>query len=80
MKIEITKLTELPDALHPNNIPEGYKEVFKMDYSPFKEPEVGERFWPCSWWSTSGVQEVINENTFRTYSSIYMWRMVEDEL
>lgn len=80
MKIKITKLTELPNARHPNNIPEGFEKIFVVDYSPFREPEVGERFWPCSWWSTSGVQEVINENTFRTYSSIYIWRMVEDEL
>jgi hypothetical protein len=77
MKIKITKLKELPDALHPNNIAEGFEQTFDMDENYFRKPTVGERFWASMSWSTSGVQEIIDENTFRTYSSIYKYEIIE---
>ena len=72
MKIKIVKLQELPDALHPNNIEVGFEIIGEAT----KVPCVGERFWIDNF-STSGVQEIIDEKTFRTYSSIYHWEIAE---
>lgn len=71
------KLQELSDALHPNNIQEGWENTFEIDEKHFRKPTVGERFWCSTYWSTSGVQEIIDENTFKTYSSIYRWEIVK---
>jgi len=79
MRVKLTKLTELPDALNPNNIDEGYTEIHNCPDAYFRPPTVDERFAPSSWWSTSGVQEIINENTFRTYSSIYEWEILKED-
>lgn len=76
MKIKIKKIKELEDALHPNNIKEGFEITRNVDEKYFKEPQLGKRFWVGTF-STSGVQEIINENTFRTYSSIYHWEKVD---
>lgn len=82
MKIKVTKLEELPDALNPNNIVVGFIRIFSITEEMFMEPEVGKRFYPGGYqgdcWSTSGVCEIIDKNTFRTYSSIYKWE-IEDE-
>jgi len=78
MKIKLTKLEELPDARHPYNISVGYEK--ELNVSELDKPTVGERFPSNTWWSTSVVQEVIDEHTFRTYNSIYKWEVVEDEL
>ena len=79
MKIKITKLEELPDALYPNNIEIGYETIREMKEEYFREPCIDERF-NIGTFSTSPVQEIINEHTFRTYSSIYKWEIIEDEL
>lgn len=76
MRIKITKLEELNDALHPNNIPVGYESIQSVPFEKFSPPKVGERF-TCGRFSSSGVQEILGENTFRTYSSIYKWEVVE---
>lgn len=73
-KVKITKISELPDALHPNNIQEGFSKVGFIEH----EPIVGERFNVGSF-STSGVQEIIDSNTFKTYSSIYRWEIIENK-
>lgn len=53
-----------------------------MSESTFKPPTIGERFY-AGWdhigtriFSTSIVQEVIDDNTFRTYNSIYEWEIL----
>ena len=76
MKIKLTKLTELEDALHPNNIDEGYTTTREVNEKYFEEPKLGSRF-NVGTFSSSAVQEIINENTFRTYSSIYKWEYVD---
>lgn len=76
MKIKLTKLKELPNALHPNNIEVGWSKEFEMPTEYWREPIVGQRFHASTSWSTSGVQEIINDNTFRTYSSIYQWEII----
>jgi hypothetical protein len=76
MKIKLTKLTELEDALHPNNIEEGYETIRDVEEKYFEEPQIGRRF-NVGRFSTSGVQEIIDKNTFRTYSSIYRWEYVD---
>lgn len=75
-KIRLTKIKELENALHPNNIPEGYVTEGWPIKENFRGPVLGERF-TISNFSTSGVQEILSENTFRTYSSIYKWEIIE---
>lgn len=77
MKLIITKVKELPDARHPFNIEEG----FTTELHPFgkEHPQVGERFPSTTWWSTSVVQEVIDDHTFRTLNSIYEYRYEMEE-
>jgi len=78
MKIKLIKISELPNALHPNNIVVGHEVVRSVDSELFKPPELGERFW-LGWFSTSEVREIVDENTFKTWSSIYKWEKLEDE-
>jgi hypothetical protein len=85
MKIKITKLKELPDAKHPNNIEEGFTLIGNISNSYFRIPTIGERFelgmTNQGFWSTSGVKEIIDEFTFRTYNSIYKYEILnKDEL
>ena len=69
MKIKLEKLSELPDAIHKNNI-----EVGKVvEGELLSEPKVGELFWVGSWYRTSTVKEIIDEHTFKTCNSIYRW-------
>ena len=75
MKVKITKIQELEDALHPNNISVGYERVFDVDKSSFKAPSLGSRF-NVGAFSSSGVREIIDDNTFKTYSSIYKWEII----
>lgn len=75
--IKLTKLEEVPDPVHSNNIPTG--NVYYGTYQ--KDPIVGDRFdinavsmrSGMRGFSTSGVLEILSENTFRTYNSIYKW-------
>ncbi len=43
MRIKLTKIKEIDDAIHPNNIQEG--ETFEGEF--FEQPKVGE----CFWWN-----------------------------
>lgn len=75
MKIKLTKLSELKDALHPNNIETGFETVEDVYGDYFEAPQVGRRF-NVGFFSTSGVQEILTENSFRTYNSIYRWEIL----
>lgn len=75
MRIKLTKLKELENALHPNNIEVGYETIREVSKEFFKEPTIGERFNIGSF-STSGVVEIIDANTFVTYSSVYRWEII----
>lgn len=77
MIVRLTKLKEVENPLHPNNIPEGWSKDFETTPFLWREPTIGERFNPCSYFSTSGVLEIIDEKTFKTYSSIYQWEILE---
>lgn len=77
IKVFIQKLEELLDALHPNNIPVGHRKEYRVPTKFFTKPVVGHRF-IVGLFSTSGVQEILSENTFRTYSSIYEWGIIPD--
>ena len=75
IKVKVTKLKEADDPLHPNNIKEGFT---KEGYYYYK-PVVGESFIlydELGGWATSTVQEILSENTFRTYNSIYKWEIL----
>lgn len=78
VRIKLTKVGELEDALHPNNIPVGFEKVYNVHEDCFSPPCVGKRFNLGSF-STSGVQEVVNSDTFRTYSSIYRWKTLPND-
>lgn len=77
-KIKLTKLKELSDALHPNNIPEGtVRYGWLNEGEELPVPELRKRFYlPGSTFSTSGVQEILPDNCFKTYSSIYKLEFV----
>ena len=83
MKVTLTKLKELEEALHPDNIEEGRVVEGLIPKRYFKPPTLNERFnagvVPSGGlFSTSGVQEILSKNTFRTYSSIYKWETSEE--
>jgi len=65
----LEKLQESDNPLVPNNIPVGdiHSGLF------IGEPVVGEAFWVGNHWRTSPVVEILSENTFRTFNSIYKW-------
>lgn len=78
MRIRLTKITELENAQHPNNIPEGFQQEGEFS----NPPEVGACFWmqyklgEDSWFRSSVVTEIINDNTFRTKNSIYRYENI----
>lgn len=74
MKIRLEKLSELPDALYPNNIPIGYIKEGKL----LAEPIEGECFYVGYYWRTSTVKEIIDEHTFKTCDSIYRWTFLPE--
>lgn len=69
--VRITKLKEVENPRHPNNIPEGFEKEGPM----IVPPEVGERFYVGSL-STSPVQEILSGSTFRTLNSVYEWKVI----
>ena len=72
MIIRLEKLTELPDAKHPNN-----KEVGYTKEGTFIEaPKVGETFLVGMQFQTSIVNEIIDKNTFKTLNSTYKWEVI----
>lgn len=72
--VSIKKLKEADNPIHPNNIEEGYEKREGMDEGFFKKPTIGERFYVGYSFSTSAVQEILSEDTFRTYNSIYKYK------
>ena len=77
MIIKLTKLQELPDARHPNNIEIGFEK--KLYVEDAVEPMIGVRFPPMSYCSTSVVTEIIDENTFKTRNSVYKWEVLDED-
>ena len=83
IKIKLTKISELEDALHPHNISEGVVGVYNVREATFKPPELGCRFnlvdnnFRGEYFSTSGVKEIIDGCTFKTYNSIYKWEEID---
>ena len=71
-RIKLVKLEELPDALYPNNIKIGYEKIGEF----YDNPVVGECFY-CGTLRTSAVQEIIDENTFKTFNSIYQFSFID---
>ena len=77
MKVRIQKLEELPDARYPNNIPVDYDVIRETPDQYFRPPTVGERF-AVGFFISSEVREIISEDTFKTYNSIYKWTIITD--
>lgn len=76
IKVKITKVQELPNALHKYNIVEGYETTRTMNAEDFENPTIGKRFYVGSF-STSLVQEILDSNHFRTFNSIYSWEIID---
>lgn len=80
LKVKLKKIEELEDAVYPFNIPVGFEWIFESDAENFKVPIVGKRFYPglikMGQWSTSEVQEIIDNKTFKTCNSIYEWSII----
>ena len=83
--IKLTKLSELEDAYHPNNIEEG----FSIEGRFIHKPIVGNSFYLAvenavagmivhSAFRTSMVKEILDDNTFKTMNSVYSWVEVEE--
>ena len=73
MKIILEKISELSDAIHPNNIEVGNVQVGDFN----SKPEVGKCFWVGNHYRTSTVKEIIDDSTFKTCNSIYRWTRKE---
>ena len=71
--VRLTKIKEADNPEIPNNIEEG----FEAEGDFVETPKVGERFRVPGSLLTSTVQEILSENTFRTYNSIYKWEILE---
>jgi hypothetical protein len=75
MKIRLTKLSDRPDPTHPNSRAGDGEHWGDAPYGP---PEVGKRFYLTLSFSTSVVQEIIDECTFKTLNSIYRWDILNE--
>lgn len=73
--LKLTKIAELENAEYPNNYPVGYETIRPFIEEWFKTPTLGQRFWVGTF-STSPVQEILTEDTFKTTSSIYKWEKI----
>ena len=75
-QIRLRKINDSENPRHGGHIEVGFDKVFTVDSSYFRVPAVGERF-NIGDLSTSGVQEIIDDKTFKTYNSIYEWTVLE---
>ena len=72
----LKKIEEAENPVHPNNKKIG--SVREGEY--ISDPIAGKEFYighGFRSYKTSTVQEILSENTFRTYNSIYKWEIVE---
>lgn len=76
IKVRLTKLRESDNPLYPNNIIVGYTKEASIPEKYFSKPEVGSSFYLGSFRSST-VQEIIDDNTFRTFNSIYKWEVID---
>ena len=74
--VKIEKVEERKDALYPNNKEVGY--VKEGDF--IAKPEIGKNFWVGRTFRTSLVQEIIDDNTFKTDNSVYKWTVTEIQM
>lgn len=71
--VRLEKLSELKNALYPNNIEVGFVEQGEF----IAVPKIGECFEVGSNFNTSVVREIIDENSFKTDNSIYHWTLIK---
>lgn len=73
MKVTLTKIGDNESAPNPNP-----RENGKTWEGAFRElPQVGKHFWVGVGYKTSKVQEILPDNKFRTYNSIYQYQIHE---
>ncbi len=77
MRIKIEKKIDLK----ADQILDGSEPIWTVEYNVdpkyFKKPQVGSRF-NVRYWSTSQVQEIIDDSTFKTVNSVYRWEVIDD--
>ncbi len=77
MKIKIKKIKSLLNKPHPSSIEEGWEEIINTLPKSFNPPKVGERFM-LTFFITSIVKKIIDDNTFKTKNSIYYWEILNN--
>ena len=81
MRIRLTKIKELENPTHPNNIVEGFERE-----GEFSTPTLGVCFWmqyeegKDLFFKSSKVTEIIDDRTFRTLNSIYRHEPIINEI
>lgn len=87
--VKLTKIEEIPDAVHPNNRPVGEEHagLYMQDPQiggPFVIYEGPTYYLPkqkleirLSFFVTSKVVEILSHNTFRTLNSVYQWNVMD---
>jgi hypothetical protein len=79
MKVKLTKIKSLLEGSHPNNIEEGYVKIGIVH----KPPTEGESFLMTTnttWFCTSVVTKILDNNTFETMNSVYKWEEIKEQL
>jgi hypothetical protein len=77
MKVRVQKIKNLP-ATKPSEIRVGYTFEMFVDEDLFTSPVIGEIFPNSGRWSTAVVTKIVNENTFQTVDSEYVWEITEE--
>lgn len=72
MKIKLTKIEPNPEGKYKDSRPVGEEHVGEF----VADPEVGKPFKVGHAYRTSPVVEVMDDNKFRTYNSIYLYQFV----
>lgn len=74
MRVKITKLANIDNPLKPSGFPVGFTRIGKS----YGKPVVGECF-HIGGFRTSTVQEILDDNDFKTHNSIYKWEEFEED-
>lgn len=77
MRIKLTKLRDVPKPDYPNNRPIG--EITEGNMT--NRPMVGQVFIltetnRSGWFQTSTVTKIVNDHTFETLNSVYVWQII----
>lgn len=72
MKIKLTKIEPNPDGKYKDSRPVGDEHIGEF----VADPVVGKSFFVGAMYRTSPVVEVLPDNKFRTYNSVYLYQFI----